>query len=379
MFQHPKTLCSLLALTLTLACGAQDLEDRLDGADLARDSQELQTAPASDTLRANLRKTLRVPAATGPYAVGVRTTFVRDPSRIDPETQLPRALPTWVYYPAFATPKARPAPYFSETLRALFESDLGWPAGTLDVDTGVLLDARPRPDFRGVLLVSGGWATPVVFETALMAELASQGWVLVAFDHPHDTARVEQPNGHVISGQLDSTQGFLERVPDVGVVLAHLSELVPGVRSSTPIAMWGHSLGGATAVEALRVYPRLWAAVDVDGTPRGDVVTEGTSEPVGIMSSNAFIDMGQVDTELAKLVSNLRGPRPVLNMFDIHHYGFSDFVLFNQQAKARDPELGAQMEAAIRTDSDSLDEGRAAIATQRRFLVRFMDRYVDGR
>jgi pimeloyl-ACP methyl ester carboxylesterase len=106
--------------------------------------------------------------------------------------------------------------------------------------------------------------------------------------------------------------------------------------------MFGHSIGGAAAVEAAYRFAAVSAAVDLDGTPRGDVVTRGTDEPVGVMLSNirdALPPPG--DTELALLLANLRGPHPVRHLSSIGHDGFTDFAVLTPQALAADPAVGA--------------------------------------
>jgi len=63
---------------------------------------------------------------------------------------------------------------------------------------------------------------------------------------------------------------------------------------------------------------------------------------------------------------------------DIHHYGFSDFVVFNPQAQRTDPTLGSALEAGFFTGTlDSLRAGRRALTQQRRFLARFFDRHLE--
>jgi hypothetical protein len=63
---------------------------------------------------------------------------------------------------------------------------------------------------------------------------------------------------------------------------------------------------------------------------------------------------------------------------DIHHYGFSDFVVFNPQAQRVDPAVGSALEATFFTGTlDSLRAGRRALAQQRKFLVRFFDRHLE--
>jgi pimeloyl-ACP methyl ester carboxylesterase len=220
----------------------------------------------------------------------------------------------------------------------------------------------------------------VAFSTAQVIDLASRGWVVVTFDHPHDTYVVEQPDGTLIfstppDGEPDIERYFTERVVDVGVVLHNLRLLVPEAHRRAPVGMFGHSLGGAAAAEALLLHPRLRAGVDLDGTPFGRVVHEGLDEPFGIMLSTTHGQPGQVDVNLERFIANLRGPHPIRRL-DIGHNGFTDFVVLNPQAMLVDPALGAQLEAIFAIGVGSVAEGTAALAAQRRFLARFMGRHL---
>jgi pimeloyl-ACP methyl ester carboxylesterase len=143
--------------------------------------------------------------------------------------------------------------------------------------------------------------------------------------------------------------------------------------------MFGHSLGGAAAAQALLQYPILRAGVDLDGTPSGTVVAEGLDEPFGIMLSNTReqdVPPGEVDVDLATFVSHLRGPHPLVHLSEIGHNGYTDFVVFNPQLRLVDPALGALLESAFDTDAATPAAGAAALSRQRRFLADFMSRYV---
>jgi pimeloyl-ACP methyl ester carboxylesterase len=144
--------------------------------------------------------------------------------------------------------------------------------------------------------------------------------------------------------------------------------------------MFGHSLGGATAAQALLEYPVLRAGVDLDGTPAGPVVTEGLDEPFGIMLSNTReedVPPGVEDVDLATFVSHLRGPHPLVHLAGIGHNGYTDFVVLNPQLTLAEPALGAHLESVFDTDAATPAAGEAAIGVQRRFLADFMRRYVD--
>ena len=130
------------------------------------------------------------------------------------------------------------------------------------------------------------------------------------------------------------------------------------------------------------LYRKIRAGVNLDGfipgggfLPSGRLLTEGLDRPFGLM-----FGLDVVPAELREIeifLSNMRAPHPVRSL-DIHHYGFSDFVVFNPQAQRADPALGAALEAMFFTGTlDSLRAGRRALMQQRSFLVRFFDRYLE--
>jgi dienelactone hydrolase len=297
---------------------------------------------------------LTLPAPTGRWPIGVRSGFLEDASRIDAATGKPRALPIRVWYPARRAAVGRPARYFSAAVQPAAEQAGGVPAGTFDVDTHASADAPMRRDIEGVILVSAGLGEPVALQTGQVIELASRGWVLVTFDHPHDTFVVEQPDGTLIPSDLEGTlpaieAAFEQRVLDVGVVLGQLATLLPWRQHAVAVGMFGFSIGGAAAAEALLRYPRLQAGVDLDGSAFGRVVQEGLDEPLGIMLGRRPL---AEDPSLVQLTSRLRGPHP-FEQLDLEHHGFTDLVVFNPEATLADPAVGALLEANYGLLADS--------------------------
>jgi pimeloyl-ACP methyl ester carboxylesterase len=327
-----------------------------------------EPAAASSALR------LSLPAPSGPYAVGVQDTFLEDPTRTESATGGSRTLPIRLWYPACKAPTHPPARYASELLQPVMEEALGLPIGSLDIDVHARVDAPPQGDFRGVILVSAGHQEPAAFQTAHAVDLASRGWAVVAIDHPHDTLVVEQPGHSLIFGEETSAEAFEPRVADVGVVLDALPELLPGWQESTPVGMFGHSLGGSAAAEALLRFPRLQAAVDLDGSARGQVLEAGLDKPFGAMLST-IRELDGIDDGFADWYSRLRGPHSLVQL-DLYHDAFSDFVVFNPEASAFDPALGALLESQLRTDAPSVEAGEDSLARQRRFMAGFFARHL---
>jgi dienelactone hydrolase len=331
---------------------------------------------------------LSIPRPTGRHPVGVRSTFVLDRARTEPTTSGPRAIPIRVWYPATHR-RGSSAPYFSTPVQAAIEQGIGMPGGLFDIDTGATLDAPARRHVRGVLLFTGGFATPVALYTGLITELASRGYAVVAFDHPHETFVVEQPDGSLIPNDLVDDAGpgrdcssspsacpvFEARLSDIGVVIGALEALVQAAPPRTPIGILGHSNGGAAAAVAIRRHPQIQAGVNLDGFIPAELITAGLDRPFGLLLSLDQQEQELRDIEL--FLSNMRAAHPVRTL-DIHHYGFSDFVAFNPQAQRADPTLGAALEAMFSTGTlDSLRAGERALVQQRRFLVRFFDRYLE--
>jgi dienelactone hydrolase len=331
---------------------------------------------------------LSIPRPTGRHPVGVRSTFLLDPARTDPTTGRPRAIPARVWYPAKHR-RGPSGPYFSAAVQSFIERELGVPAGLFDVDTHATVDAPARRHVRGVLLFTGGFAVPVAFYSSLISELASHGYVVVAFDHPHETFVVEQPDGSLIPIDLPDDAGpgrdcssspsacpvFEARLGDIGVVLGALDDLVPEVRPRTPIGIFGHSNGGAATAVAMRRHPQIRAGVNLDGFIPAELITAGLDRPFGLMLGLDVQEQELRDIEI--FLSNMRAPHPVRSL-EIHHFGFSDFVVFNPQAQQADPTLGTALEGSFFTGTlDSLRAGRRALRQQREFLVQFFDRYLE--
>jgi pimeloyl-ACP methyl ester carboxylesterase len=332
----------------------------------------LTATPATAASRSHA---LVLPAPTGAWRVAAHDTYVLDPARPEPVTGGPRALPVRVWYPTAAR-HGVPVRYVSAAVGQEWVTRLGLPPLALDVATGALRDA-PAERPRGVVLLSAGEGMQAAFQGAQVTELASRGWVVVTVDHPHDTFAVEQPGGTVIL--RDATDGeaeFAARVLDVGAVLRRLPALVPGWRRDLPVAMIGHSIGGAAAAQALLDYPVLRAGVDLDGTPRGTVVGAGLDEPFGIMLSNARDAFPPgADTQLTELQANLRGPHPSRKLDGIGHDGYTDFVVLTPLVALLDPVAGAFLAANFDLDVEDLAEADRALRAQRVFLARFLSRY----
>jgi dienelactone hydrolase len=110
--------------------------------------------------------------------------------------------------------------------------------------------------------------------------LASHGYIVVAVDHPYDSAAVVLEDGTVIRSSLattgdDETDQRIAnelasiRADDLLSTLDYFETILP----SATVATAGHSIGGAAAILAAARDPRVDAVVDIDGLPRGGLPT----------------------------------------------------------------------------------------------------------
>jgi len=252
-----------------------------------------------------------LPTPTGPFAVGVGTLHFTDSTRATSRSMRTRPLTVQLWYPARRSSVAERAPYVTEP--ALLDAMVR--DGYLDLDSATIRDwARVRlvarrdappaaaPSARGwrVLVFSHGMGVARMHYAALLQELASHGYVVLAIDHPIGGFTLD-PSGRLLRPGVDSLHyparpmislvrdwaiddavvlrrvAALLRTPSASRVTLHLDTTRAGVA--------GHSLGGAAALQACRPPSAFVACADLDGAPFGDVETEGAGKPILVLLS----------------------------------------------------------------------------------------------
>jgi hypothetical protein len=98
--------------------------------------------------------------------------------------------------------------------------------------------------------------------------------------------------------------------------------------------MFGHSLGGATALLLCHDDPRCKAGIDVDGVPLGRVIAEGVNQPFMFLLSDHSRESASpqmpdsirnVRVNIRSIVDRLpRDRRMVIVIRGANHYMFSD-------------------------------------------------------
>jgi len=296
----------------------------------------------------------RLPAPGGPYPIGSETFRWVDATRGEDATDDPadrRNVVVQAWYPAAGGVTGPHAPYI-DGLGDLPPRVSLLPRFLLrrygEVDTHAVARAPLAAGSRRwpVVIFSPGYGAPRAFYAGLLADLASRGYVVLALDHPYESAVTQLADGRVVHtverfapGDPDRRRFMTDhqatRAADIRFVLDRLATDAVGPRlrgrlDAGHVAVIGHSLGGAAAALALSQDPgRLQAAANIDGTPYGDLPAQRLQRPFLLLQSDAAETKPStrfVDGNRRLLVNASAAWR-----FEIkraNHYSFTDAPLF---------------------------------------------------
>lgn len=342
---------------------------------------------------------LTLPPPTGHDRVGVVPLHLVDRSRPDPwvPSQPVRELMVSLVYPTQRAHGRPLAPWLPPAAWARFEQDLGVPSGVLQVPLTHGRVGAPVERSRGgrpVVLYSPGLGGNRDGSTVLVEDLVSRGFIVATIDHPHDSSEVEFPDGRVETPAMPPlTPEVLERavavrVADTRFVLDKLvalnagrnpdaehRRLPAGMRGAmrlSKVGVFGHSLGGATAAEAMLEDRRIKAGVDLDGTLFGRVVDAGLDRPFMLVAAEGH--SRDRDESWAKFWANLRGWRLNLQLTGSAHNSFTDLQVLVPQAAGvlnLPPEAVQQLIGTV--------DPYRSILTQRAYLTAFFNLHLRHR
>ncbi|UFQ17832.1 MULTISPECIES: alpha/beta hydrolase family protein [Streptomyces] len=366
----------------------------------------LPTPAAAAASRSGAR--VRLPAPTGPCAIGVVSARLVDRSRPDPWVPaLPyRELMVDVWYPAAPGRPGgghRLAPYMAPGAAARWDagSPHGIPRGALDF-AALRTHARQAapPETRGgrrpVLVYAAGAGDPRTWGTTLVEELASRGHVVVTVDHTYESPGVQFPDGSVkdngpllaalAEAEREGTMSALlkkvlgVRVADARFVLDRLGSLPHGLSAIVDrgrVGMVGQSAGGVCAAQTMYEDRRVTAGVDLDGTLEFNPEPNGTNLlPVARHGlDRPFLLMGREGSD--------RTTEPSWRSFWAHSTGWKRNVTLRDSRHQTYTDLATLLPAAgvdratIEEHIGTVDPART-VAVQRAYVASFFDRWLKG-
>jgi dienelactone hydrolase len=300
-------------------------------------------------LKVQSDRAVALPAPSGPDRVGRVVYDWVDQSRMDPfapNGSTPRELSVWIWYPAEPAPGARTASYWP----ADWQRALGEAGGINDLvhtrpalihphavdDASVANSQRQYP----VLVFAPGQGLSAADYTTIAEDLASNGYV-VAGINPTYSVDVVLSSGRVVRSVAkaqDANYGQLVSVwaDDMRFVARQMDEIstassgrFSGRLESTRIGFFGHSLGGAAAVQACRHDDRCPGAVDLDGRLGGDVLQTGLGKPFLFLGSDGSLTDGAVKAQVRSALRGVpAGQGHVLTVAGAAHHNFTDHGVY---------------------------------------------------
>jgi dienelactone hydrolase len=336
-------------------------------------------------LKVHSDRSVVLPAPTGPDRVGRTVYDWVDELRMDPfapNGSTPRELSVWVWYPAEPPSGARSASYWpADWQRALGEagvvSDLLTTSPSL-IHPHAVDDAPVSSSQRKypVLVLAPGQGLAAADYTTIAEDLASNGYV-VAGINPTYSVDVVLSSGRVVraaSKAENASFGQLVSVwaDDMRFVVRQMDRIAiastdrfSGRLASGRIGFFGHSLGGAAAVQACRDEDRCSGAADLDGRLGGEVLQTGLGKPFLFLGSQGRLTTttGVPKSQVQRV---LRGVPPgqshVLTVAGAEHY-FTD--------------RGVYFDLLSQISLGSID-GARALRLGSRYLQAFFSSYVLG-
>jgi hypothetical protein len=173
----------------------------------------------------------------------------------------------------------------------------------------------------------------------LLANLASNGYAVLAIDHPGEPPALQWPNGTETIG-LSVNVNFTNRLTHevsryrIADMAAALSWFTAFVRTTdapfnpSQFLALGHSIGGSAALTFAPDNPKVKAAVNLDGgLSLHETVTTAVGKPVFLMSSiNHTIHS---DPSWAQFLEHQTGWWENISIYDCAHLDYCDIAMWN--------------------------------------------------
>lgn len=314
---------------------------------------------------------LSLPALTGPYPVGTMTQHWVDEDRGEPATRDDpddkRELMVNIWYPADVAPGAEPVSLgfycdlCGRVVVDIFDLDPLYGEAFRNFRANAAADApirRSAGSYPLIVYSHGDGAFPVS-HTFTMEELASHGYIVVAPAHTFNAGVVRFPDGRLVEG--GGGKHHESRLGDLFFVLNRLEreQLLNNPESFVPnldftrIGIFGYSLGGNDAIDALKRDDRYRAVASIDGFGPFSVV-------------RPFLNVKRSDNSSSSVSGKAGGY--ILTIQGANHFDFDSSALVWQMAQIPGTPHG-------NTNLDRVRMGQ--IYTE--YILAFFEKHLKGR
>lgn len=338
----------------------------------------------------------RLPVPSGPLAIGTQTVEITHPElreKYGPMPGVPRRIKAQVWYPAHPDEDARPAPWQPDAARvaSALAGRLGLPGfffnSTRHTVSHSYADAAVEEGGFPLVVFSHGWEGFRTIALGQVENLVSQGYVVIAIDHPYGAVATTidgEPvylDENALGGEEADEAARMEAeaalidtfAADIRLVLDEVAkgeegqfgDLAAAVDEDT-VGIWGHGMGGGAAVQVCLTDERCDAVVGQDPRvePLPDPVLANTAErPMLLMRSDAWRDTPN-DAVLRGIVAR---SSTITYWVGVLGADSSDFV-----ATPLISPIASEMGLRGPIDADRV------MIINRRFLAGFFDRFLLG-
>lgn len=313
----------------------------------------------------------RVPAPSGPYAVGTQTLELVDSGRREIYSEGaggPRRFLVQIWYPARPERNARPAPWMKDApiVAPAIAEWLGLPGFFLDhlelARTSAYADAPLDPSGAPypLLIFSHGWGGFRAQNTFQMQELASHGYVVVGMEHTYGAVVTVFPDGEVAYNEPAALPDGVPQaeyeaaarrlvqqwVGDMAFTLDTLAAWsrddptgrFTGSLDANQVGVLGHSTGGGAAVEFCATDARCAAGLGMDVwmTPVSEATLDaGVDQPFLFLFSEHW-PTAKNQALFDRLRRQSNPADRTVTILGADHYDFSDLPALSPLA----PQLG---------------------------------------
>lgn len=335
----------------------------------------------SGVLAGWLLPVVRFPLPTGPYPVGIVDREIVDEARA-------RRMMISIWYPAVSSGTPAPLTHHPDEIAAGLGKLSGLPGLAFQHLRYFKLAASDHAALRTegapfpVLVFSHGLVGLRLQNSTTLQDLASWGYVVVALDHTDAAAVTVLADGETrfynlerfgIPSNVEPDKTVVDErvfpvwVDDQRFVYDMLERwtvndpLLAGKLDLTRIGSFGHSFGGATALEVCLIDARCGAAVNMDGGLYGKIVSQAAVRPLLLMSSAESNQYTKTVEEWGRMVEQANADAYWLELPGSTHYSFTITQLLSPVLAPRD------------------FNPRAGLDTVHTYLRTFFDLHLRGR
>jgi dienelactone hydrolase len=286
-----------------------------------------------------------LPTPSGPYRVGTEVFHWVDKSRHQPwgpKTSEYRQVVAQAWYPT-EVKNGKMAPYFEDPDE--LPGMGGLPAYVFsgsfrDTKTHGIVGAPVSGARREwpVLVFSPGLELPREIYTALCTQVASRGYVVLALSSAYESAVTELANGEVVESSFpkDASEKQLfelvkTRAADASFAVDQLERLsaidprspLVGRLDMAEVGIFGHSMGGASAIQAAYENKKFRVAINLDGTLWGSQPSERLDRPF-LWIASAERSSEEEDHDREQFLSGLQSGGALVKITHSMHLSFTD-------------------------------------------------------